>query len=213
MSDVPVTAWWLVATLLVATPTAASALRRRARCVGCDCDEAEPRSAGSGARGLRALLLRQLVLRTRLRNASAFAAGVVPGCVGLALLNRSLYGSPFESGYGSTAELFKLEYLSCESVQLSAMAHRDGNAVDSSRVRCAVAHPHVPVLVVRCNHQRRSLSLTRFIFRSITGPTFAFCCRRYALLLILSGAVILHLLAAPAVALRTMGWWPPCVSR
>lgn len=50
-------------------------------------------------------------IRTRLVNAVAFAAGVVPGCVGLALLNRRLYGSPFETGYGSTEELFKIEYL------------------------------------------------------------------------------------------------------
>ena len=49
-------------------------------------------------------------LRTRIRYAACFAAGSLPGAVAVALLNRSLYGSPFESGYGSTEELFKLEY-------------------------------------------------------------------------------------------------------
>ena len=42
---------------------------------------------------------------------ASFAAGVLPGCVALALFNQRFYGSPFESGYGSTAELFKVEYL------------------------------------------------------------------------------------------------------
>ena len=110
MSDVPVTAWWLVATLLVANPTAAyrfggglaasAAILTRPNLV--------PLAAVLGGFVLFASSSR---LPTRLRNASAFAAGVVPGCVGLALINRALYGSPFESGYGSTAELFKFEYL------------------------------------------------------------------------------------------------------
>jgi Dolichyl-phosphate-mannose-protein mannosyltransferase len=110
MSDVPVTAWWLVATLLIARSTTASAL-------------------GGGLAASAAIVTRpNLVplavvlgvfvlgysaptLRRRLGNAASFAAGVLPGCVALALFNRRLYGSPLESGYGSTAELFEVEYL------------------------------------------------------------------------------------------------------
>jgi hypothetical protein len=111
MSDVAVTAWWLVAILLVTRSTTASAL-------------------GGGLAASAAIVTRPNLLplaavvaafvvansaarfRTRLGNALSFAAGILPGCVALALLNRSLYGSLFESGYGSTAELFKIEYLS-----------------------------------------------------------------------------------------------------
>ncbi|HET9469025.1 MAG TPA: glycosyltransferase family 39 protein [Vicinamibacterales bacterium] len=110
MSDVPVTAWWLLATLLIATPSparafggglaASAAIMTRPNLV--------PLAA---VLGIFVLGYASARLRTRLVNGVAFASGVLPGCVALALVNRSLYGSAFESGYGSTAELFKLEYL------------------------------------------------------------------------------------------------------
>ena len=110
MSDVPVTAWWLVATLLIAAPTAASALG--AGLAASAAIATRPNLVPLAAvLGVFVLGYSSASFRTRLRNAFCFAAGIVPGCVGLALLNRSLYGSPFESGYGSTAELFKIEYL------------------------------------------------------------------------------------------------------
>jgi hypothetical protein len=111
MSDVPVTAWWLVATLLVAKPTAMAAVGGglAASAAIATRPNLVPLAA---VLGLFVLCCSGSVLRTRLRNAILFAAGVLPGCIGLALLNRSLYGSPLESGYGSTAVLFKLEYLS-----------------------------------------------------------------------------------------------------
>lgn len=110
MSDVPVTAWWLLATLLIATPGPArafggglavsAAIMTRPNLV--------PLAA---VLGIFVLGYASARLRSRVVNAVAFASGVLPGCIALALVNRSLYGSAFESGYGSTAELFKLEYL------------------------------------------------------------------------------------------------------
>lgn len=44
--------------------------------------------------------------RRRARRAMAFAAGVVPGVIGVLWVNRILYGSPFSSGYGSLDVLF-----------------------------------------------------------------------------------------------------------
>jgi hypothetical protein len=61
--------------------------------------------------GVFVLVYSTPLFRTRLRNAMIFAAAVVPGCVALALINRHLYGSAMESGYGSTEELFALAYL------------------------------------------------------------------------------------------------------
>ena len=110
MSDVPVTAWWLAATLLIATPTAAgafggglaasAAIMTRPNLV-----------AVAAVIGIFVLVDSSVRIRTRLAHAVWFAMGALPGCVALAFLNRSLYGSPFESGYGSTAELFKISYL------------------------------------------------------------------------------------------------------
>ena len=110
MSDVPVTAWWLLATLLIATPTATSAFGG-----GLAASAAimtRPNLAPLAAvLGMFVLGYSPDRIRTRLVKAVAFAAGVIPAGVGLTLLNQHLYGSPFESGYGSTEELFKLEYL------------------------------------------------------------------------------------------------------
>ena len=105
MSDVPVTASWLFAILLVAMSTARSAF-------------------GAGLAASAAILTRPNLVpltvviaifilisstaevRERLRNALLFSLGVIPGCVGVALLNVTLYGSPLASGYGSMSELF-----------------------------------------------------------------------------------------------------------
>lgn len=44
--------------------------------------------------------------RRRAMRGMAFAAGVVPGVIGVLWVNRLLYGSPFSSGYGSLDALF-----------------------------------------------------------------------------------------------------------
>ena len=111
MSDVPVTAWWVVAIVLVAAPSTASAfgggLAASAAIV------TRPNLVPLAAvLGVFVLVCAAPRLRTRMRYAACFAAGALPGPIAVALINRSLYGSPFESGYGSTAELFKIEYLS-----------------------------------------------------------------------------------------------------
>jgi hypothetical protein len=44
-------------------------------------------------------------------RALAFAAGVLPGCVAVGVLNNALYGSPFSSGYRDLNALFSLAYV------------------------------------------------------------------------------------------------------
>jgi hypothetical protein len=109
MSDVPVTAWWLLAILLAAMSTPWAAL-------------------GGGLAASAAILTRPNLVplaglvaffvltysavgfRERLTNATLFSVGVIPGCVGVGLLNSALYGSPLASGYGSMSELFSGSY-------------------------------------------------------------------------------------------------------
>jgi len=51
-------------------------------------------------------VLRQSTDRFRILQAGTFAAGVLPGVVAVALINRSLYGSALTSGYGSLSDAF-----------------------------------------------------------------------------------------------------------
>jgi len=104
MSDVPVTAWWMLAL--------AAAMR--------------PATAWAGAGGLLSSMaiatrpnLAPLVLpvaalvwaasrRSSLRMLVAFAVGAWPGIALVAWLNTHLYGHPLESGYGATGSLFSI---------------------------------------------------------------------------------------------------------
>jgi hypothetical protein len=42
----------------------------------------------------------------RMSRTVAFAAGMLPGCLAIAFINRALYGSPFRPGYGDVSGLF-----------------------------------------------------------------------------------------------------------
>ena len=214
MSDVPVTAWWLVATLLVATPTAVSALGGglAASIAIVTRPNLVPLAA---VLALFVLCCSGSLLRTRLRNAVAFAVGVLPGCIGLALLNRSLYGSPLESGYGSTAVLFKLEHIST-------------NLSSYPRWLVETETPLILLAVVALWLIRTSLS---WLFVAIIATLCAsyafyqpfdnwtylrFLLPAVALMLILTGAAILRLSArlasrsarwaVAAVCLAVMAW-------
>ena len=94
MSDVPATAWWLLAWVLVLSPGGAS-----------------PFLAGlavSAALLTRpnlvplAALLVPIAAATapRRRRAMLLAAGLIPGCIAVAALNAYWYGGPLRSGFG-----------------------------------------------------------------------------------------------------------------
>jgi hypothetical protein len=103
MSDVPVTAWWLLAWVL--------ALSRF-----------KWAPAGAGLAVSAAVLTRPnlvplaIVLvavvaatRPRLPRLALFAAGSIPGCLIVGAINAHLYGSPLESGYGSLRAAYAWE--------------------------------------------------------------------------------------------------------
>ena len=109
----------------------------------------------------------------------SFAAGVLPGCVGLALFQSKPLWFSVRIRIRLDGGTLQDRIPQRQSVQLSSMARRDGNAIDSARVTCTLAYPHVPVMVVRSNISDALCLSTRFISLSITGHIFAFCCRRY----------------------------------
>jgi hypothetical protein len=46
--------------------------------------------------------------KDRTRNALLYAACSVPGCVAVAIIQQSFYGSPFRSGYGTLGQIFSM---------------------------------------------------------------------------------------------------------
>jgi hypothetical protein len=112
MTDVPVTAGWALTCVLV--------LKERF----------SPLLAGMAA-GVTLLIRPNLILlagapvlawlfgdgpqrprwRTVARTVTAYSAGILGALIALAIVNVSLYGSPFESGYGSFSDLYGLAAL------------------------------------------------------------------------------------------------------
>jgi hypothetical protein len=118
MSDVPVTAWWLLALLCItkATPGSlfAGGLAASAAIV------TRPNLVPLAA--VVALFIATYSadqFRQRLSNAVVFSAGIIPGCIAVAVLNHQLYGSPLSSGYGDMSDLFGLDYFSTNVVRYS----------------------------------------------------------------------------------------------
>jgi hypothetical protein len=109
MSDVPVTACWLVAILLVSrtTPVSIFAAGLATSAAILIRPNLVPLAA---VLGLLVLLCSANTLVRRLLNASIFSSAAIPGCIAVALVNKKLYGSALSSGYGDTSFLFQLHY-------------------------------------------------------------------------------------------------------
>jgi len=101
MSDVPATAWWLLAwlfalgsghlTALAAGLAAAAAIVTRPNLVVL----------------AAVLLVVAAARRPRLGRASLFICGLAPACAAVAVLNAVWYGSPLRSGYGPVSTLYE----------------------------------------------------------------------------------------------------------
>lgn len=100
MTDVPATAWWMLAwtlaTLAGAWTAVAAGLAVSAAVV------TRPNLVPL------AIVLAIVVARStpRMQRVVLFAAGVVPGCAAVAAFNALLFGSPLSPGYGSAAALY-----------------------------------------------------------------------------------------------------------
>jgi 4-amino-4-deoxy-L-arabinose transferase-like glycosyltransferase len=108
MSDVPATAFWLLAIALAMSPR----------------ERGEGHALGAGLAASVAVLTRPnlapLVVVVGLmvmtpqrpfRRGLLFAIGVIPGCVAVALIARSLYGSALGSGYGPVDTFFSFSHV------------------------------------------------------------------------------------------------------
>jgi hypothetical protein len=115
MSDVPVTACWTLALLL--------AVRRRPLSSGLATAVAiaiRPNLAPLGAVAAWWLWMSGGDLANRRAAIVRFAVGAAPSAVGIAWLNAAIYESPITSGYGTTGDLYSLEYLRANVVNYLA---------------------------------------------------------------------------------------------
>jgi hypothetical protein len=113
MSDVPAAAFWAAATALVLAPA--------------------PRAVGAGLAASAAILVRPnlvalaVVLASWLawrapgwRAAARFALAAAPGCLAVAAVNTTLYGSPLASGYGDLGSLFAWSHVPANVVRFAS---------------------------------------------------------------------------------------------
>jgi len=110
MSDVPAASLWVVA-----IATATSGKRRAPLWAGLAASAAivvRPNLLPMGVvLGLFLLLRPERVWRERARDAAMFAAGSMPGCLLVAVIQQVFYGSPLGSGYGTLPTLFAPEHI------------------------------------------------------------------------------------------------------
>jgi hypothetical protein len=105
MNDVPVTAAWAVALVLALLhrPLAAGIASGLAMVIR---PNLPLLTVGVGLLAALPASPERRMLRAAVRRALSFGAGVLPGVVGIAVWNTSLYGGPLHSGYGEAASLY-----------------------------------------------------------------------------------------------------------
>jgi asparagine N-glycosylation enzyme membrane subunit Stt3 len=126
MSDVPATAWWLLAVWLVVSHGQLSCgegvgVRGRAgvsRLLLAGLATAAAVLTRPVLSPLAGVLLAALIvgpdgapLRERLKRGVCFSLGAAPGAIALAMIQAALYGSPFSSGYGAPSDLFSVAFV------------------------------------------------------------------------------------------------------
>ena len=139
MSDVPAAAWWLLAIVLAIRGTTWS-------------------YAGAGLAAALAVLTRpNLVvlvvpllafvvsrparMRDRYGAAAVFTCAMLPGAIAVGAINRYLYESAFNSGYGSFSTIYAPEHLLAQPPELRRVAANDTDAIHVPRCGGAAALP------------------------------------------------------------------------
>jgi hypothetical protein len=111
MSDVPVAAWWAVALVLLSSERGAAAFA--AGLAAGAATLTRPNLVVLAVVPGTLLLVRAVRERPRGTHAASrvvlFAAGLLPACGAVAVINAHLYGSPLASGYAPLSEMFRLE--------------------------------------------------------------------------------------------------------
>jgi len=195
MSDVPATAWWLLAWVLALADGVWPAL-------GAGLAVSAAVLTRPNLVPLAALLIVVVARqRPRLPRAAAFAIGVVPSCVAIAALNWFWYGSPLQSGYGALGSLFAWQNVG-ENVR-----HYVGwlVALHSPAILVALAAPFVARAryawtMIAFSALVLALYLPYFVYESWTFLRFLL--PALPLLFVLGGAIVVAIVERLPVRLR-----------
>lgn len=108
MSDVPVAAWWALALALLLAEGRAAALAAgfAAGAAILTRPNLVPLAVIPGALLVWRAVRERAVTGPAAQRALLFAAGVIPACIAVAIINARLYGSPLASGYGTFDYLY-----------------------------------------------------------------------------------------------------------
>jgi hypothetical protein len=116
MSDVPAAALWVLA-----AATIASRRRRSPLLAGLAVSTAivvRPNLLPMGiVIGVFLLFRAERQWRERATDAVMFAAGALPGCLVVAVVQAMFYGSPLRSGYGALSDLFSVDHIVPNSIR------------------------------------------------------------------------------------------------
>jgi hypothetical protein len=108
MSDVPAAALWAAAIYFTLGPSRGSAIAAGLAASAAILIRANLAPLAAVLFVGRIVVFRRSTPAHVLNDSAYFVAGVLPGCLLIAWLNNSLYGSPLASGYGELSSLFAL---------------------------------------------------------------------------------------------------------
>jgi hypothetical protein len=203
MSDVPVTAWWLLAWLLALTP-------------------GWPAALGAGFAVSAAVLTRPNIVplaiviavlvttsMPRVMRVAVFAAASIPSCLIVAALNARLYGSPLSPGYGPLEGIYVLSRWKVNLLTYGGWLitlHSPGILIAflapvATRVRHSVAMVSFFLVLFACY---------LWYIPFATWPFVRFLLPAIPLLFILSSAVVVRGVEMLPVSLRTAAVFVVC---
>jgi Oligosaccharyl transferase STT3, N-terminal len=196
MSDVPATAWWMLAWALALSTG-------RFAPIGSGLAVSAAVLTRPNLVPLAIVLFAVVALRTpRMPRLALFLAGAVPGCLIVAALNAYWYGSPLSSGYGQTLSLF-----SWSRWKLN-LQHYFQWLIDLHTVGIVLAF--VAPVATRAKHSVAMVTFFFLLFASYlwyvvfeTWPALRLLLPAIPLLFILASAVVVRIVEALPVAFRT----------
>jgi hypothetical protein len=203
MSDVPVTAWWLLAWVLALMP-------------------GSPAAIGAGLAVSAAVLTRPNIVplalviaavvaasAPRVTRVALFAAASIPSCLAVAALNARLYGSALSPGYGPLEGLYVWSRWKVNLQTYGGWLI----TLHSPGILIAFAAP----LVTAVRHRVEMLGFFLLLFACYlfyipfdTWPFLRFLLPAIPLLFILTSAVIVRVIGMLPVSLRTAAVFAVC---
>lgn len=150
--------------------------------------------------------------RAAIVRLAAFSVATLPGIAAVALIYQHLYGSPFESGYGRTAELYVLSRIP-ENLRLYTTWLVQSHTL---LALCGLAAALLPLRVIWGRAPERSALVTVAVFTAAVWLSYCawavfdawwftrFLLATWPFIMLGVGAVLMHVVRAPIPGARVM---------